>query len=210
MTDTTRNTLIDTIGADAAADAYIGAFFIDEDIVLEVVEYNKGWFTSRSEDGVEQKDRLATLQQYEATSGFHDSEEDEAATGKVNMASQLSKYRANYKTGISSSGRKSLNNGDKVATALEMMELHDLFDVVEDLFELDLRQKYERLNAGAQRMNLGNRIRSAYKKDIPNVVAWVNETAESKTNNRGEMVKAASDLAEVDAQTAQYAKNKVK
>lgn len=166
--------------------ALIGTFFRDDDIVFEVVEYKAGWFTSKSADGIEQKDRLADITQYQSANGFDTDEEKEAATGKQSMNSQLLKYRANYKTSIAASGRKSLNNGDPVATALEYIDLEDLYDAVAELFEVDLRVRYERLNLGSQRMNLGNRIRSAYKKEVPHVVAWVNKRAEIAAKAKGD------------------------
>lgn len=169
MTNTTNTT--------TTATDLIGTFFVDDGIVFEVIEYKSGWFTSRSADGVEQKDRMADIQSYDPATGFGDPEEDEAATGKTTMAGQLKKYRERYTTSIAPSGRKSLSNGDPVARALEAVSLEYLYETVHELFGLDLHTKYERLNLGAQRMNLGNRIRSAYKKEDHKkhdvVVKWV-------------------------------------
>ena len=156
----------------------VGLFFRDEDIVFRIASVNRGWVTSVSEDGVEQKDRVAALAEYEQVDGYDsEQDDDEESEGKPTMASQLKKYRARYTVGIAPSGRKSLNNGDPVARALEAAPLEYLYETVHELFGLDLHTKYERLNLGAQRMNLGNRIRSAYKKEDHKkhdvVVQWV-------------------------------------
>lgn len=64
-----------------------------------------------------------------------------------------------YVTGVSGAGKRTKNNGDPVATALNGMTL----DEVEQLAQ---RMKvehndYTHLNVGMQRMNIGNRIRKA-------------------------------------------------
>lgn len=90
---------------------------------------------------------------------------EEAEEAATRMAKQLEKYRANYVLGIAASGRKSLHNGDDVAQALESMDVDDLFALVNNLFDIDLRDRYNGLNLGQKRMNLGNRIRAAFKKE---------------------------------------------
>lgn len=61
-------------------------------------------------------------------------------------------------------GRRVLDCADDVARHLRSMELDDVYDYAAEVLAVnvdELRQKYSHLNKGMQRMNLGNRIRSA-------------------------------------------------
>lgn len=61
----------------------------------------------------------------------------------------------------------SLDNGDMVAIALRDKTLEDVYKLTADLCKTsvaELRSRYEHLNVGMQRMNLGNRMRAALKK----------------------------------------------
>lgn len=146
----------------------------EEGVILWTVEsFNRGWYTLRTVEGVEFKARAKTLEGEEFTlleEGFDIEQDDyedeeEAATGKTKMASQLKKYRSNYAVAIAGSGRKSLSNGDAVAKALEGRPLDDLYSIALRVLEMDLRPRYDRLNPGAQRMNIGNRFRNAFKNE---------------------------------------------
>lgn len=71
--------------------------------------------------------------------------------------------RDNYQNTKTSSGGKSLNNGDLVASGIQGLNIDEVFEVA-DKFGVakdgeDLQKKYKHLNGGMQRMNLGNRIR---------------------------------------------------
>ena len=68
----------------------------------------------------------------------------------------------NYVAGVSGSGKRTKNNGDAIATALNGMTL-------EEVEQLATRMKvehndYTHLNVGMQRMNIGNAIRGAVNK----------------------------------------------
>lgn len=67
--------------------------------------------------------------------------------------------RDRYSSGRSASGTKSLNNGDEVAALLDGMTIDELYSVTKKFVNEDFRSRYEKLNVGMQRMNLGNRIR---------------------------------------------------
>lgn len=61
-------------------------------------------------------------------------------------------------------GRRVLDCADGVAKHLRSMELDDVYDYAAEILGVpaaELQQKYGHLNKGMQRMNLGNRIRSA-------------------------------------------------
>lgn len=83
------------------------------------------------------------------------------------MSKTIAKYREMYEPSISASGRKSLNTGDAIAHLLAGLEPLAVMHAAERLLEMEadeLVTKYEKLNRGQQRMNAGNRIRSAIKR----------------------------------------------
>jgi len=66
-------------------------------------------------------------------------------------------------------GRKSQDNGDSVALTLRSLTLEQVYSLAETASgtpEEEFRAKYEKLNPGMQRMNLGNRIRSNWNDSI--------------------------------------------
>lgn len=70
----------------------------------------------------------------------------------------------NYTKSKSANGSSTLHNGDVVATGLASLLLDETYSVASKLLDVavaTLEQKYENLNLGMQRMNLGNRIRGA-------------------------------------------------
>jgi hypothetical protein len=63
-------------------------------------------------------------------------------------------------------GHVSVNNGDEIAKKLISKDLDTVYAMAAKALkedEADLRKKYEHLNPGMQRMNLGNRMRAAAK-----------------------------------------------
>jgi len=72
-----------------------------------------------------------------------------------------------YQKAKAASGAVSHNNGDSVATALQGANLDEVYSLAAEITETpakDLQAKYGHLNAGQQRMNLGNRIRGVVNK----------------------------------------------
>ena len=83
------------------------------------------------------------------------------------MSKTIQKYRSTYVVSVSASQRKSLNNGDELAKALEFKDHEAVMAAAETLLELEsgtLFTKYKHLNNGQKRMNAGNRIRAALKR----------------------------------------------
>ena len=83
------------------------------------------------------------------------------------MSTTLNRYRVNYQPSLAAGGRKSLNNGDDLASLLSGLEpkgVATLAEIVLGLAKGELVAKYEHLNPGQQRMNSGNRIRAAIKR----------------------------------------------
>lgn len=78
-----------------------------------------------------------------------------------------SAYRATLVATASASGNKSFDNGDAVALLLRGADLDTVYKIgAKELGveEKELRTKYAHLNAGQQRMNIGNRVRAAIRK----------------------------------------------
>lgn len=71
---------------------------------------------------------------------------------------------SHYQQVKSASGNASLDNGDEVAKSLRELTLDDVYSKASKVLKEPvkvLRERYEHLNPGMQRMNLGNRIRGA-------------------------------------------------
>lgn len=93
---------------------------------------------------------------------------DEDDNEKPTMAGQLKRYREGYVPTTAYSGRKSLNNGDDLATEMAGLTPVQVCSAAERICGLEtgeLVAKYENLNPGQQRMNAGNRIRAAVKRE---------------------------------------------
>ena len=68
----------------------------------------------------------------------------------------------NYTSSKSASGKKTQHNNDVVAQALDGATLDEIIKPAAEALECtqkELRTKYEHLNPGMQRMNIGNRLR---------------------------------------------------
>ncbi len=87
-------------------------------------------------------------------------EKQEEQAPIANMASQLRSYRASYVRGV--------HNGDALAKALDGRDILDMQAIARSVLGEELAEekiaKYEKLNAGQQRMNLGNMVRARVKK----------------------------------------------
>lgn len=89
--------------------------------------------------------------------------EQAVAPTKTRIAANTEKYQKSK----SASGSMSLNNGDRVAAAMLGLTLGEAVSLASDVTGVtadDLIAKYQHLNVGQQRMNLGNRIRGALNK----------------------------------------------
>lgn len=97
---------------------------------------------------------------------------------KTSISPDLSKYQ----TSRSASGAKTMHSGDEVARLLEGMTLEEVKDIAVNLIgDPGLETKYSHLNAGQQRMNLGNRIRGFVNKVNKEI-----EKAEAKNSSLGD------------------------
>ena len=72
-----------------------------------------------------------------------------------------------YEVCLSASGKKSKDNADEVAIMLRGKTLDEVYGIAESLLTIsaeELKARYTHLNAGQQRMNVGNRLRAHIKK----------------------------------------------
>ena len=105
-------------------------------------------------------------------------EVNEVATEKTTIAAG-----DQYQTAKSASGSVSKHSGDVVATQLVGLTLDETYAIAAEALDTtvdELVAKYEHLNDGMQRMNLGNRIRGAVNKINRN-----NEKAKAKNEEGG-------------------------
>lgn len=76
-------------------------------------------------------------------------------------------YRATLQTVLTATGNKSLDNGDTIALLLRGADLETVYSIGAKELGVSveaLKTKYQHLNPGQQRMNIGNRIRGAIRK----------------------------------------------
>jgi hypothetical protein len=96
-----------------------------------------------------------------------DLEQAVAQTESVPAKTRIAANTEKYQKAKSASGSVSLNNGDRVATAMSGLTLDEAYELAAEVSATDiddLRAKYAHLNIGQQRMNLGNRIRGVLNK----------------------------------------------
>jgi len=139
--------------------------------IVEVVARKGGWTTIITDDGSTKKVRNGQLKaskkkvakkkataktERDLPKGWH-------RIGRTEF--DLSKYES-FKNVRTASGRPSIDVNDQVASKLRGKTLDEVYEVaakVLDLGEGELRNKYDHLNPGMQRMNLGNRMRKVLK-----------------------------------------------
>jgi hypothetical protein len=91
----------------------------------------------------------------------------------------------NYKIGLAktASGRATIDIGDETAAALRGKPLDEVYKLAAKVLgesEKDLHARYDHLNPGMQRMNLGNRMRAAAKTKSEKATAPVKKARRSK------------------------------
>jgi hypothetical protein len=90
---------------------------------------------------------------------------EEGAPVKYAMHQHLNKYKPHYAFVSSARGNPSLCNGDPVAVALASKTPEEVVTLAMRLLgRPELKEKYQHLNNGQQRMNCGNLLRTAVKK----------------------------------------------
>lgn len=94
----------------------------------------------------------------------------------------LKEKRAEY-TVTKLDGARHIDNGDPVAARLRGLDLDAVYSLCSketETPEKELREKYQHLNVGMQRMNLGNRLRGGKKEPKKAKAAKVAKVAKTK------------------------------
>jgi hypothetical protein len=137
----------------------------------------------RDVQDVEKINDLTEAQWMEEAQAFIDEglEVDEPEDGEEDgkMSGTLKKYRPLYVKATSYSGNHSLDNGDEVAALMRGMSPQEACALADKAFgepEFHHWEKWQHLNPGSRRMNAGNRIRAAYRREdftLDDLKAWV-------------------------------------
>ena len=111
----------------------------------------------------------ATKEEYAQAEDTHFEELAQAdQSDEAEVEHPLTKIRKyQYEVCLSASGKKSKDNADEVATMLRGKTLDEVYEIAESWLIIsadDLKARYAHLNAGQQRMNVGNRLRAYIKK----------------------------------------------
>lgn len=128
-----------------------------------IAGYAKGWYTL--EDGRKIRgnkiDRIIV--------DDYDELEEGKKKSKASMAQALAMHRGQYVKTKSAKGKPTAICGDEVSTILSGLEVEVALEVAAWAIDVpadELYTRYEHLNPGQQRMNAGNLIRGAIKKEL--------------------------------------------
>lgn len=152
-------------------------------VEVEVISTKSGWTSYYDANGVVRKARNSKFEgaapskprKAKPAKAAKKAKGDEVASGHTIGSTPVRKFESYEKT-EAASGNASYDTGDKVAKSLRGMTLEEVYTeaaraikesgdkelgtTIGDI-ETVLRERYEGLNPGMQRMNLGNRIRGA-------------------------------------------------
>ena len=111
----------------------------------------------------------ATKEEYAQAEDAHFEELAQAnRSDEAEIEPPLTKIRKyQYEVCLSASGKKSKDNADEVAVMLRGKTLDEVYEIAESWLIIsaeELKARYVHLNAGQQRMNVGNRLRACIKK----------------------------------------------
>ena len=152
-----------------------------------------GWSLVELDDGTQIKLRQAAFEVEEGAEAEQDGDEPAEADDSASDTLELDdgdeeaepadsksivpeRYRATYTKTKLDKGVTVLDNNDSVAQMLRGLELDETYKMTAALLECtenSLRLKYEHLNLGQQRMNLGNLVRGFYKRVAARAAAAV-------------------------------------
>ena len=142
-----------------------------KEFVVDVVETNGGWSTIQFADGMQRKVRngeWVEMIEEKVEYTLQEALAEEAEMLKVRRCVNTTYNPSHYVKAKSKSGHATLHNGDHVAQTLAQLTLEEVYRHVASFIATptdELKAKYEHLNPGMQRMNLGNRLRAWYKKN---------------------------------------------
>lgn len=148
----------------------------DEGEEVTVVAVKGRWVKLDDNTNISRAQAAEWRQAYLDNQGEEEGDEEEEGEGK--MSETLRKYRQGYEKAVSYSGNQSLDNGDEVAELMRGMSPQEACALADKVFkqpEFTHWEKYQHLNPGSRRMNAGNRIRAAYRREeftIEDLKVW--------------------------------------
>ncbi len=122
----------------------------------QVVGPVRGWYTLTLTDGSTVKVRKSQIRQLGGLTNRR------VGNRRYDCSGYVRKYKG--ATLKSVSGHATMDNGDELAVELRGAELDKVYQIASKVLgetQTALKARYEHLNPGMQRMNLGNRIRAA-------------------------------------------------
>ena len=133
-----------------------------------VLEKASGWFTVEISDEPH-KFRASDLKCYAKGEDFDGAEVEDAEDTEDDEGTRIRADLEKYETVKAASGNRSYDTGDSVAKILRGLDLDAVYKVAaKELKEAGepttikaLKERYENLNPGHQRMCVGNRVRAA-------------------------------------------------
>jgi hypothetical protein len=126
--------------------------------IAKVVSNERGWIGLNTGKKV----RIKQIVDVVGEADLEEGEEEKS----YNMASHLNQYRAAYETVKSATGNKSKVCGDDLSHLLAMMLPDDVIALATYVLDRDdLFARYGSLNEGQKRMNAGNLLRNAIKRE---------------------------------------------
>lgn len=122
----------------------------------QVIATKGGWLTLQMKDGSTVKARKSQVQILSPEGGM----------SNRRIGDRRFDCRSYVKT-VSPQGNYTMHNGDSVALKLDAKDLDAVYKIAArelGCSESELRARYQHLNVGMQRMNLGNRMRGVLAK----------------------------------------------
>lgn len=138
----------------------------DEGNELEIVSIKGRWVKLDDDSNISRAQAAEWRQAYLDSQEEEDEGEESEEDGK--MSGTLKKYRPLYAKTTSYNGNHSLDNGDEVAALMRGMSPQEVCALADKVFDQPAFthwEKYQSLNPGSRRMNAGNRIRAAYRRE---------------------------------------------
>ncbi len=112
--------------------------------------------------------KVAQLREWLTDCSSDDPEPEDEDKDEKTLSETMSKYRKGYTKAKAYNGMATVNNGDDLASLLlplDPQETVALAERVLDLADDELWDRYAHLNNGQKRMNAGNKLRFALKKE---------------------------------------------
>lgn len=140
---------------------------------VQVLAVNRGWVKIRQHDKKELSVRSTEIQNVRQSEELPKKVVREKKEIDINARKNgvvdslyLPQYQSTRLTRKDGTLKRALDCGDEVAAKLRALDIDEVYDFAARLCKVSekgLRDKYDHLNVGMQRMNLGNMIRKAMR-----------------------------------------------